>query len=1327
MAIKSEDLKLPLGYNQFAWSEFEEFCCELCGLVALNAPGNATIAVQSSNLYESRGKSQHGIDGEVRYEDGSLTAFQCKRHKTWNLTNTKDAINKAEKEYPKADRYVLVVSQEVTSAKIWEEVDSHPKWKLWDRREISNRVLSLPDEQGVRLVGRWFGLEMARKFFGKDPALRILPLTTFYQRELTSEGRVFHHQAELVGRKSTLVELHEFVDSDLTLAILPGTGGSGKSRTLIEFSRQFGKRHPAKVLRMLVGDNELSDENFFGLGGKELVLVIEDAHTMNNIRSLSQIPSLYPNSVQLILATRPGAVQQIQTALSGSAIDVTEQRVLSTIPHLDREETLILCENLLDDSQQNHAGELAKISFDSPLIAVAGSKIINQGNSSDLLANNDNFRQEVFDRYEREQTKEVPEEVLPLSERKKLFKLVAALAPIDLDESGVIEDVASFIGMKEEEDALEQAIDSFLGAGQFVRVGRERRVRISPEILSDYLLFQACFKEDGQPSRFVSKISEAFPDNDRILWNLAKVDWLSVRSGSAQSTVFKGIWPLVLKRFRNSRFSDRVKMVNVFSETHLAAFAPDEAMELVQLALELFDQPELENRSVEADMADYIQGPSMWYYGRASQRDVLFALTGLIKDIAEYQPAKRRECLDLLWAVGKHGPENTGSYPSHPIRRIGELQQLGYRGIDDPTLYQHDVDRAREIGEWVCDLVEDEKEAKFAIKPMDLLPALFNRVGEQNWTEGQTFHMRSFLLPPKATEEVRKRALAILESLILGNDLRSALDAVKVVANQVSPISMGRVGLHAPDAGRATWEEIALNTGQLLAATMSKVSHPLLRLRIREALVRSRSYSGWLDSSPFQDLPGERPVDREFLITSVLYSSPHADEEAFDNYKTKLIAQQEFRSEVFEMLTKEHENHFKAFLELEKILAANLQDRISMSWGGRDFICEFGKSSAEDIEKICQHLTDFSAPLAEHFSFFVSLKQLSESKRSQLLERAAVSESVVLRKAVVRFLFWRTRDKPWSDAEYRLLIRLATDARADLVREFAHHIAVSKTDWSRTQALIPHLPNYDELLPELLKIFSPSFCQARGSENVADWLSDAVAGHLLEKLTIPLNLADRDILEFLSNAAFVSPSGVYNLLVARVELAESCEAPKGYSPLPYFESFRNDGLRDSEDYPEWLGDTARRATRKGLKTERYYWAELFQHMAGAHNEDSIAILRSFLDSPTEENIEAVFDLLGTAGWFVFREISFVKDLLTAAFSVSEETYQRAIDRLQIVGPRTRTYSGTKINPHDQHELDTATRLAEENRKIPELYELYSRIAGNAKRSIDYHRRRSNWL
>jgi len=88
--------------------------------------------IEANTYAAGTGRKQKGIDLIAKVEGGETWVFQCKRHKTWTVSQTQKAI--ADATYP-ANHYFLLVACD-PHKDVQDEMDKHPQWSFWNLDRI---------------------------------------------------------------------------------------------------------------------------------------------------------------------------------------------------------------------------------------------------------------------------------------------------------------------------------------------------------------------------------------------------------------------------------------------------------------------------------------------------------------------------------------------------------------------------------------------------------------------------------------------------------------------------------------------------------------------------------------------------------------------------------------------------------------------------------------------------------------------------------------------------------------------------------------------------------------------------------------------------------------------------------------------------------------------------------------------------------------------------------------------------------------------------------------------------------------------------------------
>lgn len=121
-----------------SWAEFEDFAQKL--LNAHKFCSDEIRHVVRVARWGRPGDKQDGIDFEGDMSDGASAAWQCKHLDNLPPAKVDDAVQKTTFE---ADEYYLVYSREASAA-ARKEVAKFQRWKLVDRRDLTEMLWELP-------------------------------------------------------------------------------------------------------------------------------------------------------------------------------------------------------------------------------------------------------------------------------------------------------------------------------------------------------------------------------------------------------------------------------------------------------------------------------------------------------------------------------------------------------------------------------------------------------------------------------------------------------------------------------------------------------------------------------------------------------------------------------------------------------------------------------------------------------------------------------------------------------------------------------------------------------------------------------------------------------------------------------------------------------------------------------------------------------------------------------------------------------------------------------------------------------------------------------
>lgn len=648
----------------------------------------------------------------------------------------------------------------------------------------------------------------------------FLPPVTFFAPYL-DQNRLFHHRLPQVGRRRELQDLLSFVKGNDQIAILPGRGGSGKSKLIHTLSRRLARLYPELSVRLAAEGLTIDKGALEELPDDSCLIIVDDAHRSTGLEVI--LAAARQNAeLKVLLVTRPHATDYLVMHTVAAGFDRDHVIVNSVLTDLNYSlEHRQLARRVLGSEWKHYADELASVTRDSPLLTVIGGELLRTHRiPPSSLTQNQKFQQEVLSRFRDVQLGEI---VLKLDGRyteqfcSKVLQIIAALSPIDLGNESLVHAMAELSGADEVE--LKQFLGRLVKAGVVVRGGRF--VRIVPDVLSDFILQDACFAPDGLVTGWATQVYEKVADFrlDVLLRNLAELDWRmhvapnvpgKPSSEVSETGLLDFIWRDIEEKFRIASLKDRKAWLGRLER--IAFIQPHRIWAIVEIA--------------RNEPAPVLNEPSD--IGRAltnpiTHEDVISALVPVLRGIARDDRFTAR-CADLLWEIGRDQPTKTGQTPL-ALGALRELASYRYR----KTLVFSQIVLAC-CHEWI----NDPKIHEYRHSVLSIISVLLSRRSEG---AGTNEHWQSHSSVTPTTEsfwELRRAALNLVESCAFSAEPQIVLEALKILRTPISEEYLWELKNDNQDEWQ-TWEAEQLAALEIAASVVKTNDDPFVRLRIWEA------------------------------------------------------------------------------------------------------------------------------------------------------------------------------------------------------------------------------------------------------------------------------------------------------------------------------------------------------------------------------------------------------------------------------------------------------------------------------------------------------------
>lgn len=915
------------------------------------------------------------------------------------------------------------------------------------------------------------------------------------------------YSTTLVGRTSELAALDQFLASkQKNICVLSGRGGIGKSKLLQDWSRTADGWRVVFLKYVPLWHQDSEKEIPTG----PTVIVIDDAHRPEIEQEIARVAQLFAvrrisQPLKLLFSTRPGVSSSFLQGLR-RMISEDEIHELPELEELTDGQSEDLAREVLGPSHLGHAKTLSRIAGNSPLVIVAGGRLIAAGRV-DLarLSSFAEFRKAIFDRFLGELRLEGPD--FAIDPPRPLLNLIAAVGPVDVRSEHFLSGAEKFLSVSRDE-----VLRTIATLGQRGILSRsDQAIRLLPDVLSDFVLEDCCVNANG-PTGYADHVFDTFGPFffKQLVQNLAELDWRVGRREYGFG-LLDGIWARIEREFLESDVYARRRILEGLLPS--AVFQPSRVLRLIDLArATAAAEVEPAYRRLSVDGSRYAMG-------------IVPRLLEATAHNIEYLQLS----MDVLWELAQ--PEQIQDNSDESARRV--LKRLGSYALNRWVGFNFAV-LLHSIR--LCGRPEA---FSGSFTPLDIIDQILEREGEFTEWDGNAIRFGGFGLNYAVVGPMRENAIDYLGSLLDNENDRIAVRAVHSLERLLHQY-LNRVGRESTDE-EVSWQnrERARSLG-LLAGRLQRTPLSLpVRSEIYDAI---RSATGFNYTEPVRAVAGELlaniPRDCDLAIFDAL--SRREGDLPLRNRDNPAGGWQED----YGVLIKEAHDCLAALDDDKRI--SKLIDFVKMALSARIEVRGFAAivhSFRED--------GSFIAGLGDGL--------LRDAESPALINELACTLDALHSYAPMEY-----RRRAWSalsespqhflvaaSSALRVYRENATDEDAALIRAYINiPNAVVKRHGLYAVA---YMGGYTRILPQLLD--AALSVDIGTDQSLADALTDAFGPYgvplsLLTKETVNLVLAkflpfeDFDarqgaIPRFLSQVASIFPDEVLELLIQRIHIEES--------------------------------------------------------------------------------------------------------------------------------------------------------------------------------------------
>lgn len=1264
--------------------------------------------IEASTYAAGTGRSQDGVDLVAKVKGGETWAFQCKRHKTWNVSKTEEAIAKAA-EFP-AQHYFLLVACD-PHEDVQKFIATQPKWSFWNLDRICEEFrLRVPQSKQAQAL--YFLTPEELKRFAPYSTDALVPAADYFAA-IQRAGHSFHHRYKLVGRSQEQADMAAFVQAPTSKVLLiSGKGGEGKSRLLWELANTVGKAPAAPEVLFL--NPHSSGDVALAMWDKETprVVVVDDAHRLERVSHELLSCIREAKEAKLVLATRPQGNEALNERLREHGLQPVVQTL--EVHPLKRVDMQRLAQEALGTDLKDLAKDLAALTGDSPFLTALAGDLLRRGQLKwGQWHSDEEFRSAVFRSFEQDNLAHLP----PLDRQQgaQLLRIIALLAPVTPD-AVFHERAAACLGLPAVQ--VEALLRRMQAAG--VVSAETRNVRVIPDLFADFLVFDTAFDPQHRLPELARMVLQQFAQEAAaLLRNLAEATWLARTKAIGRGELLRPLLDAEFARFDASNFFERGRMIEQWAT--FSVYLPAESLELAHKAL-------AQTTASSGATPEFQLGPDD--EGINSHRYVRSWLPSLLKPVALWHDEHRAATLDFLWQLGCDTSKcmfNGGK--NHPWNVIAEV--LTFEPRKPITIVAGALD-------WVARLVRRSSVLKRLEENQSVLSTFtepcFARFVEFREWQGRTLRWWSQPVDIERTNPLRERALAVLRWVIENGSWQAALDAVRALERALHRVA-GAEASHVkqPEKFRELWRPERLKALALLSQVLPRHMQPVMRFSIRQLLHRDLAYEeDAVFAAEVRKVLATIVDDLDLRLANVVNAQgyfefaeeigPPKGEEAQEKIK-------EMWKERIDHIALEYLEAFRqpesAVAKLEGIVLESITAGLNPRLG--ELLSAIAHLRPDMAIQLAETLLDPTSTVlvaASWHQFLFGFDAGRQDETWRLIQKAAQHPRSDVRRGVVDyFRFRNSKEMALDERECALLEQMAAKAGPEEIFAFVvlvQWVGASSAPWGFQ--LLAKLPLGDiapRVPGEILSALNPY--HAKKTMPPLETVQ-----HVLDALvTVP----EIDVGHHgggFSRVVRLYPRAAYDFALKRIEHASTLGGKVRYQALPHeiLDRFRLPGLERDPGYPDICAFLWSKVTTGADDRMSYVWRELY-HGVVLDNVDFWLprLLDAVGAAPSLDALRDLVELIHFDGsLIVFRFPQVASAFLRRAEDLAgTEGYERMRSSLYVAsGPSGRSYSNGVLDKEKDYVEAEAVKAAATHATDPVLGPFYRWIL-----EIERHERESN--
>jgi hypothetical protein len=1117
------------------------------------------------------------------------------------------------------------------------------------------------------------------------------PYQRFFSQQLGANPALFSHEGPFIGRDAELRRVTEFLADLAPVMLIKASGGSGKSRLLLEVARYAASTRGAPMVLFVDSGGQWTADDINRLPVTPLLLVVDDAHRRPDLDRLIFACLQHNHRARFIVSCRPSALGVVTSkiAVLFSATSIPEV----VLPPLAKGDAEAMARHHLGEGLSGLAPRLVQIADRNPLVITVGAKCIatHRVPPEMLERTPELFRSLVLDRL----LDDPGLGTADAATRRRLLEVVAAVGPVVAESEELLTTLSSVVDSPKHE--MRRLLAALERSSFLVRHGR--LVRVSPDVLADHLLYRAAVDETGHPTGFVEEMVSTFSPTllENILANAAELDWRAPATAKHEA-VLATTWKNLRESLPRATHPQRAALVGQLKRA--AVFAPEEVLSIIEWLAD--------NREAPPDEARRTWGLE------DSFEEVGTQLVEVLGSIANYRDLAVR-CMQKLWDFAASDSPSTRSRPQDPRRRLHDLMKYEWRADWREENSSHD----RVVRFMVAKLTESHQDDRsWAV---GIVGGALERFGEANEFNRRGITLRQFSLAPFLPDVAERRRIVtdcLRELAVSSNSLEAAaaLDELSKLFRPPTP----QFGQQLPTGEIDTWQLETEQAIQIVAEAAKYASTDAIRFIARRSL-RDAPRRHWpqitsaLDSA-LEQSPRTVAEGLYDLLVGIPWEEQLDDFQAEENRVDALCkaAALDFWNQ-----------HTAPSVVVTALLTANaaIQQvaKHGESHAGR-LMRSLVLTMPSQAEAVVRAIVE-SGEAGWKFlrPALVAMYDISPVETVRLADELTRDEHETVRAFVTEPLQWMAETESTLQLVLEIAGRLSQDpspAVKQIVPQVLRRLRTKAPEKALSILVSIDWADDPGVAASTLNVLHPEYGLDPGN------LKNDDIDILLRKIATLRSIEGREhgVLDFIAFASSRRPKGTVDMLLERIfadDKHQNERGPDRWTPIPYGgHGLTLPGLTDFEEFPALLRQI--RDAQLGAGPMVRFWLPTLFRASVMDIAIGLDVLREWLQSGDAEKITAVAHILrGFDHTIVFSEDEFVAELLDAAAKAGPECLASATSELFAIAISGGHWSAPgQPAPRYLSDKASAQTLIEKHQLRTPVREFYEALMQQAESSIE---------